>query len=363
MNKFRSLFLYACGISLFWVLSCDTSSTSSAPPAEAPPTENQQTEAVSSGPEEQARDSILAILQAYYADLAAEQIDESKYFAPTVRKFYRQENLPRETVGKSIRSGFEAVEDRKIVLDRASLQVQPEADGYVAEFEGAVSFVRSKDKSQVEERFRNRVRFNKQFQITSYEALEVQQPPSSPPQASQNEAARQLEMAQRDVITVNALFEALNTADAEKVMPFIHPELGLLYLTHPGAMDMVYVCENMAEVYNNKLTPYIREQLKQISCDLKLEPLPDFDCEKFSKEGCFMDKVENYTQITDLIHTLQEAEPGIIKAHELERAEKIQQLVSRKLVITDLALALYLGEIDNRWYLLVIDIASYDCSA
>ena len=83
---------------LFW--GCGEEKSTNPPPengenvnVELPPEED---------PLEKTRQKIQGILTNYYHDLEREQLDESLYFAPTVRQFFSSTDVPREQVGKSL---------------------------------------------------------------------------------------------------------------------------------------------------------------------------------------------------------------------------------------------------------------------
>lgn len=349
-------FLLGCCACIF--IACNNQQPST--PPDTPESLGQET---TSGPETeqelledplgQATESIQDILENYYSALEDENIDEAQFFAPTVKKFYNQVNQNREKIGQSIRNGFQAVENRSISFDPNSLEVTTNNDGFVAEFEGEVSFIRSSDKSTNQEQFRNRVGFDKNFKIISYEAVDINRP----------NIARQLSPASRDAIAASTLMKAFVSGDKSMLDKFIHPELGLYYVTHPGAMDNVEWCQKIDQVLNNRLTPYASTRLEKLDCELQFESLPEFDCDKFSKEGCFMDEVSGYGATSKLMQTLIEADLGKFSADDIAKARRIESFISRQMVATSALTALYLGEIDGKWYLLVVDTASYDCSA
>ncbi len=334
--------------------ACDpkqSTEATEAPPLVAEPTPSENIQQID--PLEIVHDSILGILLSYYADLASEQLADGAYFAAKVKKFYKQTDQSREVIIKSVRNTFKTIEKRKITLDQSSLKVEKTSDGFQAEFVGAVEFVRTSDKSTVQERFRNRVGFDRNFRIISYEALELDRPT----------VARKLNLAAKDEIFVTEMLAALSSKKSDAMTPFIHPEEGFYYITRPGAMSMVTICKHIDEVYDNPLTPSVRGRLQSIACELAVESLPDFDCDKFSKTGCYMDATENYSGVSDLMKSLNAADLGAYEDVDFSQAQKMETYISRKAVFTNALLAMYFGEIEGKWYLLIIDIASYDCSA
>lgn len=334
-------------------LGCDSSQDQAQSPPDTAEEPAASANSSASAQAEEARQAIEQQLKAYYEALEAERLEEAQFFAPQVQRFYAQENLSRETVANSIRTTFDKVEDRSISLDVSSLNVQQTPSGnYVAEFSGDVAFIRVPEGTQVQEKFRNRVIFNEDFQIVAYESLEAQQQAQSRSAGARQDAARSLQ----------GLLQALRSGSG--IAEFIHPTHGFYFRMRPGAMDMVYAYSRLEEVYENPLSPSMKETLGQLTCnDLKREALPEYDCNSFSKTGCFMAEVEAPPGISKLMQYLNQVESNIFSDQDVEKAQRAEAFIGRKVVITDASLALYLGEIQGAWYLLLIDVASYDCSA
>lgn len=300
-----------------------------------------------------ARQTIEGKLIAYYDDLSRGKMDDTQYFAPTVDQFFGSSQVDRSTVGNSIRSGFANLKDREIYLDGTTMAIRSEGTGYVAEFSGQQSYTRVSDQQKVEEKFSNRVTFNSDFQITRYESL-----------GAQASSSRQAPPQQTAMGAVEGLSKALGAGNVEAAQAFIHPEMGFYYLTHPGAMDDLTWCRSITDMTDYPLTPYMKERLLNLRCSPLEEDLPSFDCETFSKQGCFLSPLsEEYERLSSLMIALNEAVLGEYDDADISRARKIEQAVTTQLLDTTVPVAFYFGEVDGKWYLLVVDIASYDCSA
>jgi hypothetical protein len=289
-------------------------------------------------------------LRAYYDDLEQEQMDESNYFAPVVEAFYSQKNQNREKIGEIIRSGFEGIIERKIVLDERSFQFSEQENGYVLEFEGFAEVKRKGETESKTERFHNRFVFDKDYHIVEYG-------PALQPKNVNRESAPQ----QAAAGSVKDLLKALSALDYDKADAFIHPEFKLRYLTRPGAYDVIYVLKSLREVA--EYSPWMADAFKGINCEPVFEAIPDFDCDDFDKQGCFMDKVEGYDRLVDNMQALAEAELNTFTQSQLNDATEVQQYVQVQLTHTAQTIALFFGNIDGKWYLLVLDRAIYDCSA
>ena len=300
------------------------------------------------------RAQVQSRLLAYYNDLAREQIAVEDYYAPIVGRFFNAKDLPREQVGQSLARGFEAVEDRSISLDPQSLIVRPVAGGFEAEFGGSMRFVRSADGSPQAQTFRNRVVFDRQYQIISYESLDTAPQPGTrevaPAAAGGPDAAAKIILAE------------FGSGRIVRSKQYIHPEKGFYFLTHPGAVHVPYRCTQIEEIYAK--APWLKDGMK-LAAAPQPGPLPDFDCgDLFSKSGCFMARIDApYDAISSLMGTLHELELGRYEADVIAQAREVEQYVTHQLVDTEAAVAFYFGQIDGAWYLLVIDIGTYDCSA
>jgi len=301
----------------------------------------------------EARAAVQSRLLAYYNDLSREEIDVNRYYAPVVQRFFNAKDLPRAQVAESLQRGFETVEDRSIQLDPESLTLSATSEGYVAEFGGSMRFVRTNDGNQQAQTFRNRVVFDRSFQIISYESLDTA------PMATRESlpaADGGLERAAKVILSEFASGRMVRTPQ------YLHPEKGFYFLTHPGAVHIPYHCTSISDVFAK--APWLKDGLP-LAAAPQPGPLPDFDCgDLFSKQGCFLAPLDApYEDISALMGTLHELELGRYEADVIGQAREVERFVSHQLVDTKGAIAFYFGQIDGDWYLLVIDIGTYDCSA
>ena len=300
------------------------------------------------------KQAITSVLLAYYQDLEAEEISVNEYYAPTVSTFFNQKNLPRSEIKTIINRGFESVEDRKIQLNQNTLVLTRISGGYEAVFEGDLSFTNAKG-DQVAESFKNKVLFNDDLQITSYESLgnerQVAPRANSVAQSSPSNAS------------VVPLLKALKSNDYTAVQEFIHPELGYYYITRPGAFDAVYYFSQASAMERQANTPWISERFSKIDCEPQEGSKPDFNCESFSKEGCFLAETPSYNRVSKLMNALTEYEYAEYSKTDLAAAAKVEAAITHEFISTGDYLSLSLGLIDGKWYILVVDPAVYDCSA
>ena len=304
-------------------------------------------------------------LLAYYQDLAKEKINASDYYAPTVQTFFNQKNVSRDQIQKSLENGFKTVENRSLALNETSLQVTQEGETFEAKFSGKVSYTKSSDKSKVEETFTNRVTFNPDLQILSYESIDASQlvtedQPEPARKVANKATASEEELFQGHLAT---FLQAWQNGKSSIAQEYIHPKIGFYYITRPGAMDAVYHGTSFESVFKEAYTPWVPGLMKQISCTPAFENLPEFDCESFSKEGCFAEKPTKYNRASQLMKALTQSKVGKFSKEMDRGVEEAEALVTYQVVATDQAVSMSWGNIKGNWYLLFLDVATYDCSA
>ena len=343
---FLSLLFFACDTEPSQQQSATTDPTDSTHHiTDDPEAESSQAEETNAHQE-----AILQKLNAYYDDLENEQLDESQYFAPVVEVFYTQKNQDREKIGEIIRSGFEGIISRRIELDDRTFQFSQEGDRYILEFEGLAKVRKKGQNESTTEGFHNRFVFNADYQIVEYgPALQAK---GEERHAAPHEEAKP---------AVSRLLLALSQLDFEKADAFIHPDVNLRFITRPGAYDVIYEVKSFREVI--EYNPWLKEGFESILCDISIEEMPEFDCETFDKEGCFLYETNEYSRLVDNMQALSEAEIASFTQGQMNAAVKVQQAVQLQFASTEQAIAMLLGNIEGRWYVLIVDKAMYDCSA
>lgn len=304
------------------------------------------------------RSNISEILLAYYSDLSKEKLSDEKYFAERVEYFFGKRNITREEVIQSIRNGFASVENRTIQIDTVSIKIKQQKVQFVAEFSGQVKFTRASDQSLVDESFYNQVTFNDKLKIVRYESLEAHQDVTQKPANIFRKAVSEPSQA------IIEFLDAWTNEDKEQINTFIYPQTGFYYITRPGAMDAIYQGKEFEAVFEKAYTSWTRELLRKASCeDPREESLPEYDCENFSKAGCFIAENTEYEKVSYLMDVLVKNDLAKFSNQEIQKAKKAESLISHQVVITSSTLSMCWGKVDDKWYIIVLDIASYDCSA
>lgn len=289
---------------------------------------------------------IVGILNNYYADLGAENIDPNKYFAPTVKEFYKMKEVGNEKVAESLQQGFRSMDDRKITLDPSTVVVVKTAEGYECIVGGTAQHTDAKSKKQSSGDFYNRVVFDSQFKIIRY---------------NQAEDSRATEMMSDDMAK-NTVLSLKNVSALNELMD---DELGTVFVTREGAFDRLAWHKDAKEMATqNKL---LMERLKKVNCgDITFGRLPTFDCDKeFSEKGCFFAPVKGYKEVSETARALNELKDPALKqnARQTEAYRQVEQYVTHELICTQSGLLLGMGKVNGKWCVLVVDFAKFDCSA
>ncbi len=350
MLRINSIIVFLSLLIALW--GC-TSKSNQAQPTDEEATQEQKAVAEEINEEFQVRSDIASVILAYYNDLEAESKNIGSYFAPNVEKYYSQTNISGDKVGQIIINTYEGVSERRVTIDKNTLIVNEENEKYSAEFDGNVSLTRTEGNVKVNEDFRNRIVFNQDLKIIQYESLEVRQ----------QTANRKLNANARISTAIQSLLSTLNSEGLTALDNIIHPEKGFFFITRPGAIDAVYHLYKSEEIVSQANTPWIKDKLSDISCNIQAIDLPSYDCDNFSSQGCFLAPVGNVDRISGLMGALEQASIRSFSPEEQGDANSMEDFISYELVVTESYLSMLFGIIDGRWYLLVLDAAKFDCSA
>lgn len=292
------------------------------------------------------------ILNSYYSDLAAENIDENKYFAPVVTAFFNSQNIPIAKVGESLRQGFKTMDNRKFNLDAANTVITKTATGYEAEISGNSEHTDAKTKKQTKGDFHNKIVFDKSLKITAYTVL-----------PKVEEGARGLgETEETETAFAEKVMNALSAANA--IEQFIDTEKGVLYMYRQGVFDHIVIAKNYTSLKsaNNQ----VDASLKRINCkSLEMKSVA-FDCDKgFKEKGCFLSPVQGYHDVSERAAALNGIKGGVKKysAQEISAEKEMETMVTHQLIITEKYLLLGLGKVNGKWRVITIDTSKFDCSA
>lgn len=294
-----------------------------------------------------AKPQLVEVLNRYYADIAAEKIDENQYFAPTVKEFYAMKDQPAAKIGESLRQGFAATDNKKVTIDPNSVEVHQVAEGYEVIFAGTSEHKDVKKKTQVKGDFHNRVVFDRNMKILAYNKYEADRG---------TDAVSETNFAETALLSMGNV-SALNE--------MIDDDLGAICITRKGVFDHIDTYKDAKLMAANDKE--IMSWLKGLKCNnLQVKEIPAFDCDKgFKEKGCFLAPVNGFAEVTERAKAISSIKDGVqkINARQISEFQNVETLVTHSLVITEKGLMLGLGKVNGKWRVLVINTAKYDCSA
>lgn len=345
MNKFSAFFVLAL---LVGFSACKESPKPSTPGTD----EKVVTPGVAEAPAYEAE--IADRLKAYYVSLEVEKMEEDVFFAPSVTSFFGKP-LPREKVGESLRNGFKTVENRTLRIDPATLEIEKTPSGYVATFSGRVSFKKTADGSEVHDMFHNRITFNEDQLITAYESL-------PDPAAAQAESMRSTQASGPEAFAtqVLSLIQAGKLIELQALCP---DNMAPLLMVRSGAYSFPSQFATSDELAQR--ASWLTEGMAGLSTRITKGDLPSFDCDDlFSKEGTFLGEIGGlYNEVSALMKDIESADLDKYDAARYASVKNVEKYVTHSVIDTESGMSFCIGEVNGEWKLLVLDFASYDCSA
>ncbi len=291
-----------------------------------------------------AQSTISEKLDNYYRDLSSGQIVAENYYAPSVERFFNSENISRDQIAQSLQNSIKQSPNRQLKLIPSSVKLNESNGNYIAEIAGLAS------KAGATDTFRNRIKFNQNFEIIAYESMPA-------PTQNRKVGAR---YAEKEVL-INDLLMALKTGKLEAIKEGVHPDLGAYFIFKNGLFPVIEPIAKLSDIDN-----LLGQEMSwpQIQAQATAAAIPDFNCDdEFAQQGCFYQALtQSFNGLSETIEFANQAEKRV-DANVLAQVQKIEQLVSYQVVDTKTGISLFLGETDGRWYVFVIDLALYDCSA
>ena len=147
----------------------------------------------------------------------------------------------------------------------------------------------------------------------------------------------------------------------EAVDAIIHPEKGVFLLHRPGAINKPEYCEGVEDI--KAVRESIVDDFTNIQAKVKKGNLPFYDCISFDKEGSYFKRHGNdgivekaYKDMADMMYVE-------VPEEKYEKAREADEAIEITVVSTNAAFQLGFGKIDEKWYLILVDIAAFDCGA
>jgi hypothetical protein len=156
---------------------------------------------------------------------------------------------------------------------------------------------------------------------------------------------------------------AFSKQDSTLLSKYIHKDVGINLLHRIGIVDTY---ENFRKIgFSDPTYPSI---LFRISKGIKASPLkygrlPEFDCDKWSKKGLFVDITQTDHLLSEICKKRKRYVPDAIPLKLINSFVRLENK-SRRIVLVDnnKELVFYLTYIGNRWYLTILDAVTSDCS-
>lgn len=163
-------------------------------------------------------------------------------------------------------------------------------------------------------------------------------------------------------LTLKKVVAALSSRDSLTLSKYINKSTGIYilnrpgvfntykHITTPGFSDSSY--PNVPFYDGVRLTP------------LQYAKLPDYDCEKWTKTGTFVDTTKTDHLLSGIAKTLHKEFNGEVSTKKINEFYLLENK-SRRIVIAENngnELIIYLSFINNKWVLTIIDKVTTDCS-
>ncbi|RYD78701.1 MAG: hypothetical protein EOP53_10785 [Sphingobacteriales bacterium] len=157
------------------------------------------------------------------------------------------------------------------------------------------------------------------------------------------------------------LSEAFDREDITALNQFIHPKYGIYFVDRPGAIDAVDTAKNIKAFYRRVYLS--KHRLKGMYCKLTENKIPATVCDK-QYTGCMAEKASNYHRISELkTALLKYGFKENYRPKDDAQLPQFEKLIKRNIANFDKAVGISFLYVDGKWYIGVIDMAKYSCSA
>ncbi|MBE8713003.1 hypothetical protein [Sphingobacterium hungaricum] len=170
------------------------------------------------------------------------------------------------------------------------------------------------------------------------------------------------ETDKQDLMNVITRFaRAYLSQDNGKANALIHPDLGLVVIYRPGAMDTFTKVDSLD--FKNPIPAHYAYETFSNQYALTFGSLPKLDCGNLSwdKQGFFCDTTENATTLSTLSSFYKEInEPFPLEEGQITELEKDSY---RVILVDQSDLIFHVKRYENNWYVTVLDRAYSGCDA
>jgi hypothetical protein len=176
------------------------------------------------------------------------------------------------------------------------------------------------------------------------------------PSFAQNSKEKEFSLTLKNVVA------ALSGRDSAALVRYIDINKGVYILNRIGVMDSYKHFKTLG--FSDSTYPNLPFYDSAKLTPLKYSKLPEYDCEKWTKTGTFVDTTRTDHLLSDIAKNLNKEfenevpEKRIAEFYELENK-------SRRVVIAENngnELIIYLSFMRGKWFLTIIDKVTCDCS-
>jgi hypothetical protein len=163
------------------------------------------------------------------------------------------------------------------------------------------------------------------------------------------------------VLTLEKVVAALAARDSGTLSKFIDKTTGVFIPNRIGVFDTYKHFSALGFSDSSYPNAPFYDNVKLTS--LRYSKLPTFDCEKWTKIGTFVDTTHTDHLLSKIAKDINKESKDKVSAKKISDFHSLENK-SRRVVIADNTneLIIYLGYINNKWVLTIIDKATCDCS-
>lgn len=141
----------------------------------------------------------------------------------------------------------------------------------------------------------------------------------------------------------------------------IHAQKGVFLIHRPGAINKPEYCKGVDDI--KAIRESIVEDFVLITEKAQQGELPFYDCMSFDKEGAYFKKHDNKGVVEKAYKDMADMMYVDVSDEMYAKAKAADEGITITAVSTNSGLRLGFGQVEGKWYLLLIDIAAFDCGA
>ncbi|MEN7550898.1 hypothetical protein AAG747_23460 [Rapidithrix thailandica] len=139
----------------------------------------------------------------------------------------------------------------------------------------------------------------------------------------------------------------------------IHSDHGVYLSYKPGMSANIQHLKSAKELL--EWAPRLSASLEGLDCKIAEGELPEFDfvTGEFAENGCFY-STQKARVFSEKYASLREEAMLEPTAEEIKQAQKMDALITENVVITEARIGMQFANIEEKWYLIGVDVSSFD---